>query len=140
MMDNNPVYEYLGYHLLSADIKREKFLRPKEISIQIGKIKLKDSNFSFEISLNGVETEKQFFSFVFLTRFRILNAEWLKAVNGNENLASILFPVAFPFIRQSIFASTNDSLGPIFIPIIDLRGIKITDGLKLIRKEKEEVK
>ncbi len=139
-MKNDPVYEYLGYHLLLADIKREKYLKPKEIDISIDKMKHQDAVFSFEISIKGVETEKQYFSFVFLTRFKLLDAEWEKTIGGDDKLASILFPIAFPFIRQSIFAATNDSLGPIFIPIIDLRGLKMTDSIKLIRKEKEDSK
>ena len=138
-MDNNSVYDYLGYHLLSANIKRDRYLKPKEIDIKIAKIKRKDANFSFEISIRGEENEKNYFMFDFLVRFKLLDDEWVKAVGGNDNLASILFPIVFPFIRQSIFAATNDSLGPIFIPIIDLRGIRITDGLKLIRKEKEDI-
>jgi|LSQX01.3.fsa_nt_gb hypothetical protein len=135
MINNNPVYEYIGFHLLKSRIVRKKAFQPKEIEIRIENIKNLKTKFSFETVVQGTESDEANFFFVFESQFRLPNSEWRKAVGGDSELASALFPVVFPFIRQSIFAATNDSYGPIFIPIIDLRGIKLSEGLKLIRKD-----
>ena len=140
MKKNNPIYEYLGFHLLSAQIRRERSFVPKEIDILIDKIKHDADDFSFNTTIKASEDENASFSFVFSARFKLLDEEWNKTIGDDETLAGILFPVAFPYFRQSIFAATNDSLGAIALPIIDLRGIKIGGGLKLIRKTNSKVK
>jgi len=138
--NSKPVYDFLGYHLISAKVMRNQPFVCKEINIRVENIFHKNEEFSFTTLVDGSESKEASFAFRFHARFSISDKKWADSLGGDDAVVSVLFPVVFPFIRQSIFSATNDSLGGIFIPIIDLRGAKVTEGIRLIRADNPDNK
>lgn len=139
-MTNNelPVFDFIGYHLISAKIVRKQFAEPSEIVIVAENLVHNGKEFSFDVKVANENKNDVDFSFRYHSSFRIIDKKWEKSLGGDEVLVSLLFPVVFPFIRQSIFAFTNDNALPLFIPIIDLRGANLIEGLKLVRVPNEK--
>ena len=65
-------------------------------------------------------------SFTFSAGYKIFDEQWLENLNENS-IKSLFFSVVFPFIREKINSFCDDSRGGLIIPIIDLRGIDLSN-------------
>lgn len=133
--NNQPVYFFLGYFLKKASFSQDEFCARHFDVLDIKALNFaKEANkASFDISLTF--SSKSFKAvYLFNAGFQINDEKWYDEFKDSTNeLVAIFFSVVFPFIRQTIASSTNDNLGQINIPTIDMRFSNVCEGIKLTR-------
>ena len=132
MINNIPVYQFIGYRLLKANFNRIQEGNIDYITIRNIQSELKNENtfiLIVEILIKYENNESS--TFVFDSCFKINDIKWFNELDGNL-VNNLFISVIFPYIRQKIYEVTNDSRGGLQIPIVDLRNIDLTKGLKLI--------
>ena len=136
---SKPVYDFLGFRLLSANYNRSmgKPVESIELKIMKSSFSPEDHIYSLLLSLKMICQNEDTSSFVFASGFLINEVAW-KDSFAEGVLDSLFVSVVFPYIRQKIHAITDDTSGAIDLPILDLRGANLIDGaIFTIRKGKK---
>ncbi len=135
MGSNNPVYEFLGYKLISSIYSRKKYTLIEYFSIKTNSSLFDEEKSIYKVNIELIIKfyEDELSSFNFLAEFKINDLDWKKQLDNNV-LDSLFVSVVFPYIREKIYALTNDSRGAVNLPIIDLRNIVLSKGVKLSPK------
>lgn len=134
IMDNVPVYNFLGYVLLEASLKQANGNQPQSVFV-----KLDDSKFDSEkgIYLINIITSLKYSEvesvFKFEAAFEINEQKWLEEV-GQSMVDSIFMATAFPYIRSKIFDITSDVRPGVFLPTIDMRQADVYKGVTFTLK------
>jgi preprotein translocase subunit SecB len=84
----------------------------------------------------GSPKEDKYSSLKFLAGFKMDDDHWKTELKQNDDFESICFSIAFPFIREKVFAITNDSFNGLMIPTIDLRMFNLRKGIKLMETKR----
>lgn len=131
---DKPVYEYLGYRALQIVYSTAVPAVPKTISLSIPQSHFDEEKkiYQFLIHIEGINEDVQNFTFrfVFQAAFMINDLKWKNDIKKNELcLESFLLPYIFPFIRQKIANITDDGNGKVILPVIDLRGADLKEGI-----------
>lgn len=129
-MQNKPVYEFLGYKILKADIHREQDGAIEHFSLK--------ANPGIYNEANQIYTMEVVFAFKYLNNspsnlyfqaaFRINDFNWKASLDENQ-LTNTFFSVIFPYIRTTAEHLTDDVRGKLIIPIIDLRHVNLKMGI-----------
>ena len=122
-------YEFRGYRLLKLDYTRIKDGPLKSFSIVARKHLFDEKNDIFEIitEINivfGEETSK----FIFSAGFKINDKEWLE-IMADPTVVTELFNVAFPFIREKVFAYTSDFRPGFIMPTFNPKQFDFTKNV-----------
>lgn len=137
-MNNLPIWNFLGYHLIKASFacKDKRDLRQFSIQSSDYAYDENESIFSYTLSLDcsGKDTKA-------LLQIRcdyktnapvIINEE-------DENFKAMLanmVALVFPFVRQTLMTLTNDGYVPIFLPTIDGTSLDPVEGSKFTKRSK----
>ena len=127
---------YLGYTLSKCNYLRSiDSGRATKLFIIVSDVNVKENGFT-ELSIKVELTFKNETTcdFIYLAQFIINDLNWFKKANAeHQNLGiSNLFSLVFPYVRASITAITNDSLGAIYLPVINVLDGDITRGVSFI--------
>lgn len=137
-------FTYLGYSLLKCNYLRDfNSGHPTKLFIIASDVnERKDGILDLKIKIDITFQNNTSSKFEYLSQFIINDHEWFKKANEeNQNLGvSNLFSIAFPYIRASISAITNDSLGGIFLPVINVLDGDITKGVSFLATPFEQPK
>lgn len=136
-------FDFLGYNLKNASFAQGEDVRRHLRSFSI--LPFKPAFEANQIVTLDVTVELKGDDFkaemTYRCKFHALNGEWLSQVqNGDPVLLSEMFAIVFPFIRESIFSLTNDTLGHIYLPILNLRDVAICQGVDFVRKTEADAK
>ena len=125
---NFPLYQFLGYKMLESHFYRKTDDTIKYFTIHVLNNEYhKDSsiyNIFIKLKLKFENCDES--TFTFLSGYKINDEKWLNSLNDNS-IKSLFFSVVFPFIREKINSICDDSRGGLIIPIIDLRGIDLSN-------------
>lgn len=125
-----PVYEILGYQLLSMTYQRQGLGIPESF-----KLSMRQSTFDevkmlyiiypvFEIKFKDSDLSR----FEFSSAFRINDMNWKNNMNI-VNLDSLFLAAVFPYIRSTVHHVTDDFRGSVNLPVIDLRLANLEKGI-----------
>ena len=125
-----PIYEIIGYQLLSVIYHREKNPLPEFFKLTLLPSTYDESNQVYilnpilEIKFKDSEVSK----FTYSAAFKINDLEWMSKADRLQ-LDSIFVAGIFPYIRTSIHHFTDDYRGAINLPVIDLRLANLEKGI-----------
>ena len=136
-----PPIEFLGYSLLKCDYFRDFDCDyAKKVFIIADAVeKIIDNIYKLSIKIEITFKNGSVSKFEYLSQFKINNEEWFDEANKEQNNVKVtnLFSLAFPYIRSSISAITNDSLGIIVLPVIDVLECDVTKGVTFLSSRKK---
>lgn len=126
---NNVVCDFVGYHLKKCSYIRDiKSRGLKKIEIKLSNLVTIDVNKAcrFEIQVSIIFLDDNKSTFVYSSLFKINDFEWYKqqVLNVKQGLTQ-LFCVVYPYIRQSISSITNDSIGSVILPTVNVIGLDV---------------
>ena len=128
-----PIIDYLGYSLSKCDyVRRPESGNAKKLFIIVNDISIDENNIASMITKVELTFKNEdICKFDYLSKFAINDLAWYEKANSDFNNLGIsnLFSIAFPYIRASISSITNDSLGSIFLPVINVMNGDVTKGL-----------
>lgn len=124
MIENKPVYEFLGYKLLKVNFNRYNDEKLSKFSFKIinRNYNNEDNVYSFCVSVNLDFRDNEESNFIFLTAFLINDIKWYSSLENNIR-DSMFFSIVFPFIRQKINEFCDDSRELVRLPIVNLKNI-----------------
>lgn len=130
---NNIPYQFLGYKLLQASYNRDLDTPIEKFSLKMEKTEYLEQEqiYNCLILVNIQFKDCKPSSFMFLTGYKILNTDAFFNLDG-LNQKSLLFSIAFPFIREKVNNICNDSRDGFIMPILDLRNVNIEEGITFI--------
>ncbi len=131
MTKNTPVYDFVGYKLLNATYSRKKDTVIEYFIVKTGEKTFDEKAKLFSLSLEVIIKYKDDddSKFVFAGVFKINDLKWKSQLNDNL-LESLFVSVMFPYVREKIHSSTDDSRGALNLPIINLRNVSLSKGVK----------
>jgi len=134
--DFQPDFDFLGFNVQSITFsqKLEERRHIQSFFVKAQNPKLEGSLFSFSIV---VRTEGKMLKgeFDYQTAFALNNPQLIEDAKKNQfDFIQDMFAVVFPFLRESVFAITNDSLGHIFLPVLNMRDINVLHGASFVRR------
>lgn len=128
-MVNIAVCDFIGYHLKKCDYSRDlgsRGLKKVEIKILNLSTMIEKRTCRFEIHVLVTFLNDETSTFIYSSLFRINDLEWyMKEVENTKQGLTQLFCVVFPYIRESISAITNDSIGSITLPTANVIGLDV---------------
>jgi len=128
---SKPVYDLIGLKVLSINYSRESNTKIESFEIKILHHGMAENEnvYSMILSLSLNFPEEVQTVFCFAAGFAINDMKW-KNDFPKDMLNSLFLSVVFPYIRQKVYAITDDSLGAVVLPVIDLRGKNLSEGAK----------
>lgn len=138
MVNNTPVYEFLGYRMLKANYNRQNNNPLEHFTIKSVKSIFNEETSVYALLLEvTIKFENDDHSvFIFDSAFKINDLSWKQQI-PEEQLQSLFVSVMFPFVRGKIYSITEDLRIGIILPIIDLRQIDLSKGAKFSPKNNE---
>lgn len=131
--NNKPVCEFIGYHLKKCSYQRNISSHGiKKVNISVNNIEsLENERVRFDSEVIIELLDGAVCTFVYSSLFQINNNDWFNEQNKEGNFSiTQLFSLVFPYIRSSIAAITNDSIGSIQLPVMNVIGLDITQGVE----------
>ena len=128
MKANFPVYQFLGFKMIESHFYRNTDEKIKKFSVQVfdGDFQKDNSIYNIyariKLEFGGCEES----SFIFVAGYKVNDEQWMNELD-ESSIKSLFFSVVFPFIREKINCLCDDNRGGLVIPIIDLRGIDMTN-------------
>ncbi len=132
-----PVFDFLGFYLLKCNYQRnEKSGNPKKLFILVKKIELNDNVADMTVSIDLTFNDQSVSNFEYLSKFVINDMDWYNKNKEKDNIhVANFFAIAFPYMRTSISSVTNDSLGGIFLPVVNIINGDLTKGISFISRK-----
>ena len=127
-----PAYSFLGYNTTEI-----RYINNHKGNTYVGISILDDSyieatrQYTLMIRLTSDFAEEES-SFIFQAVYQINDLKWYNELDKNLR-KSIFFGMAFPFIREKVFAITSDSNPGLFIPTLNVKDINFDNELRLVR-------
>lgn len=148
-MQNNIQFNFSGYHLEKINLTRDVNSVPKELSLKVKDIMSQEDNtfISMWIVTKIHFNDGNHGEFVYRSLFQVENVEFIKQEDDfdfsflddtQKDIALKMIMTVFPFIRQSLDATTNDSSFNIKLPVIDSRDILSGVTLNYVNSEESE--
>jgi len=134
-----PVYDFLGYRILDIKMQRKSVEEIDYFRVRVQNPLFSGNIFTFQVVASLKFPTDDESSLLFDSGFRINDLKWKKEIGNDDQLMSIFFSAVFPFIREKIFALTDDNRHPVIIPILDLRCANLTKGIEFTRKKTSSV-
>lgn len=131
MTKNTPVYEFISYRLLKAKINRTNDGNLEYFSVKVEDGNLtENNNYIIKIIIHIKYDNNEMSELLFESVCKINDLDWFNQISSPTK-ESLFLSVVFPYIRSKIYSITDDSKGALTLPIIDLRCVDVTNGLKL---------
>ncbi|RJX26015.1 MAG: hypothetical protein C4537_03475 [Acholeplasma sp.] len=134
-----PPYDVLGYQLMDLTYHRLGKGIPEMFKITLGKSSFDQEKQIYvifpiiEVKFKEAETSL----FRYNAAFRINDSTWKDSLPQIQ-LDALLVSSIYPFLRMSVHQITDDSRGPINLPIIDLRFANFEKGVTIEPMQKNK--
>ena len=127
-MENKAPYEILGYYI--ETIRYSHFqMNANNIQINAEILGKTDKQIDLKIIVSLWDNPKEKSIFSYVAGFKIYDKVIDESMNDNIKISSFV-GIIFPFIRESIFNITKT----ITLPLIDLRGADMREGITFAKK------
>lgn len=127
-MENKAPYEILGYYI--ETIRYSHFqMNANNIQINAEILGKTDKQIDLKIIVSLWDNPKEKSIFSYVAGFKIYDKVIDESMNDNIKISSFV-GIIFPFIRESIFNITKT----ITLPLIDLRGADMREGITFTKK------